>query len=268
MSAASEGNLRDLRGAAAIEAAFRRGPRPLFIPYLTLGDPTPEVTRSRLWELARAGAGIVELGVPYSDPLADGPVLREAAVRALRHRIGVGEALAFVRAVRDEGFSLPLVLFAYTNPLLRFGAERFAREALAAGVDAVLVPDLPPEESGDVLPFLRAVGIPLIPLVALTSRGRIAERLAGREGFVYAVSSLGTTGVREQLPQELLAFLAEIRAATSLPVAVGFGIHRRDQVEMLAPHAEGIIVGSALAHLWAEGGSAEEFVRELFSGVW
>ncbi|MBT9282791.1 MAG: tryptophan synthase subunit alpha [Hydrogenibacillus schlegelii] len=251
-------------GEARILEAFRTArTRPAFIPFVMAGDPDLEQTAAVVRALARAGAAIVELGVPYSDPIADGPVLIEAAGRALRAGTTPAAVLDLVRRLRREG-APPIVLLLYANVLFRAGVEDFVRAAAEAGVDGLIVPDLPAEESAAVLRTAEAFDVPFIPLVAPTSRRRLDRILAGRRGFVYVVSSLGVTGPREVLSPELHALIRDVRARTALPVAVGFGISRREQVASLAGVADGAIVGSALVRHLAQGGAVEPWVAALF----
>lgn len=220
--------------------------KPLFIPFITAGDPTPEVTVELVETLAEAGADIIELGVPYSDPLADGPTIQAASERALKHGVTLTSVLEMAASIRNNGVTVPLVLFTYYNPILRMGIERLCERATSAGFDGMIVPDLPYEENEPLLKAAERNGLALIPLVAPTSEKRIQRLVANAQGFVYCVSSLGTTGTRDSFAGETLSFLDQVRQLSPIPIAVGFGISRREHVVQFAPHVDAVIVGSAL----------------------
>lgn len=220
----------------------RRG----FIPFITAGDPDVMTTRALVVELAGAGAGIIELGVPFSDPVADGPVIQRASERALREGAGIKEALYLVADARRET-DAPIVLFSYFNPLMQFGVERLAAEASAAGVDGILVTDLVPEESEAFNALLSRHGLDQIFLVAPTTSDARLRMIAERaSGFVYAVSRAGVTGERADISAEAETLVARVRGVTDLPVAVGFGISTREQVANVWRYADAAVVGSAL----------------------
>lgn len=244
------------RISAAFERAASEG-RAAFVPYLTAGDPDSESTVALARSLDRAGADILELGVPFSDPIADGPVLQRAAVRALASGTTVDSVFEIARRIRRET-SLALVLFTYLNPLLRYGLRRAGRDARAAGFDGVLVTDLPPEEAPGYRPHLAAAGLDTIFLVSPTStpaRMKAAARLS--TGFLYVVSRSGITGARDALPAGLAETVRRARrCAPALPLAIGFGISTPDAAARAAALAEGVVVGSALVR------AAEEARRE------
>lgn len=226
-----------------------------FIPFLTAGDPTLEDTKRLVYRLKEAGADIIELGIPYSDPLADGPTIQSASLRSLAQGVRLPDVFALVRQLRQEGFDLPLVLFTYINPVLQWGIERFFQTAAEAGADGAILPDLPVEEAEEANRAAKASGVALIPLVAPTSSSRIEKICKQAQGFVYCVSSLGVTGVRSAFSDELPAFVAEVRRHTSLPVAVGFGVGTPEQAAEIGRMADGVIVGSAIVKRigqWAE----------------
>lgn len=256
------------RVAAAFERARSEG-RAAFIAYLTAGDPSEEATAALARVVERAGADILELGVPFSDPIADGPVLQRSAERALAAGTTLSGVFEMARRIRKET-SLALVLFSYLNPLLRKGMAGTARDAAAAGFDAALVTDLPPEEAGDYQPVLRAGGLDTIFLVSPTSppaRMNAAARLSS--GFLYVVSRPGTTGVRSRLPQDLPETVGRARrAAGRLPIAVGFGIATPETARRAARLADGVVVGSALVRASEQfeedrGEAVERLARSL-----
>ncbi len=225
---------------------LRREGRRGFIPFITAGDPDLETTRALIVELARAGATAVELGVPFSDPVADGPTIQRSSERALRRGVGLSDVLSVIREARRET-DVPVILFGYFNPILQFGVERFAEESARAGADGVLVTDLVPEESLDFNAALASRGLDQIFLVApTTSDARLRSIAARASGFVYAVSRAGVTGARTDLSAEAARLVARLREVTNLPVAVGFGISTPEHVSEVWTYADAAVVGSAL----------------------
>jgi tryptophan synthase alpha chain len=218
----------------------------MFIPFIVAGDPHPDVTVELALALQQAGASILELGVPYSDPLADGPIIQRAAQRALKHEMTLKKAIELVSLMRKKGLKIPIILFTYYNPVLQLGEEYFFALARKNNVDGVLIPDLPFEESGHIRQLSEQSGLSFISLVAPTSRNRIKKIASEAQGFLYCVSSLGVTGMRDTLPNELYEFLAEVKAHSRVPVAVGFGISRSEQIQTLKDHCDGVVIGSAL----------------------
>jgi tryptophan synthase alpha chain len=243
-------------------SAKREG-RAVFIPYITAGDPTLEVTVELVRGLARAGADIIELGVPFSDPIADGPTNQRAAERALARGTTLAGVLAAVNLIRKD-LETPIVLFTYANPVVRYGIGRFAADASEAGVDGVLFTDVPAEEMAPFEDKLSAAGLDLIMLVTPTStrrRMKAAARYGG--GFLYLVSRTGVTGAREDLDAELADNTRLARKASKLPVAVGFGIATSEQVARVAALADGGVVGSAIVSRIGALGDCEELVGEI-----
>ena len=237
----------------------RREERAAFIPFLTAGDPDPDATVSLARTLAECGADVLELGVPFSDPIADGPVLQRSAARALEAGTTLETVLDIARRIREET-GMALVLFSYLNPLLRPGLLRAARDARDAGVDGVLVTDLPPEEAESVQPVLRAAGLDTVFLASPTSpAARMAAAARLSSGFFYVVSRAGTTGARRVLPPDLPETVRRARrAAGRLPIAIGFGISSPELARAAAALADGIVVGSALVRAAEEAGPARE----------
>ncbi len=226
----------ELRGEA------RKG----FIPYITAGDPSLEATEQIILELERSGADIIELGVPFSDPMADGPVIQRASERALANHVSVRDCLDVVRRVRKQS-EIPIVLFSYLNPLLSLGLERLGDELRSAGVDGVLATDLVPEEADEFRAAMRAAGIDLIFLVAPTSTDeRIKLVTEASSGFVYAVSRTGVTGVQQSLSEAAANLVQRVRRFTDLPVAVGFGVSTPEHVAEVWQHADAAVVGSRI----------------------
>jgi tryptophan synthase alpha chain len=250
-------------GEAFARAA--RENRAAFVAYLTAGDPSADATVRLARALAAAGADVLELGVPFSDPIADGPVLQRASSRALRGGTDLGSVFAMARRIREET-RLALVLFSYLNPILRRGLERAAAEAREAGFDGALLTDLPPEEAGAVRPSLRACGLDTIFLVSPTSpTTRMSAAASLSSGFLYVVSRSGTTGPRRSLPADLPATVRRARrAAGRTPVAIGFGISDEETARRAAGLADGIVVGSAIMQaVETSGERGEEAVSNL-----
>ncbi|MGO4888108.1 tryptophan synthase subunit alpha [Anaerobacillus sp. MEB173] len=218
----------------------------LFIPFIMAGDPHPEVSIELGLTMEEAGAHVLELGIPYSDPLADGPVIQESAKRALAQGMTLEKGIELVSQMRERGLKIPVVIFTYYNPLLQMGIEKFFGLAKKNGVDGLLVPDLPYEESRELAVRCREEHIAYISLVAPTSDQRIEKIAREAEGFLYCVSSLGVTGVRKEFDPRVNLFLEKVKTHSKIPVAVGFGVSNRSQVEALEPYCDGVIVGSAI----------------------
>jgi tryptophan synthase alpha chain len=248
-------------GAAFKSAAKEK--RAAFIPYITAGDPSLERSVELIRALAGAGANVIELGVPFSDPIADGPTNQRAAERALAAGTSLRRVLAAIELVRQD-LEIPIVLFTYANPVLRYGLGKFADDAAASGVDGVLFTDVPAEEMPPFEASLGAVGIDLVMLVTPTStkqRMKAAAKLGG--GFLYLVSRTGVAGTREQLSSELERNIRAAKKAARLPVAVGFGISSPEQVAQVAARADGVVVGSAIVGRIGALGDRDELVPEI-----
>ncbi len=244
---------------------MRKDGKKALIPFITAGDPDLATTRDLVLTLEQSGAHIIELGVPFSDPLADGPVIQAASLRALGQGIDLGKVFELVEDIRQET-EVPLVLMTYYNPVFQLGLERAARQAALAGVDGFIIPDLPPEESGAWLRAARAENLDVIFLVAPNTPPSRARFVAGKTtGFLYAVSVTGITGKREGTPQGLWDYLKMLRGITKKPVAVGFGISSPSQVKALGPLCDGVIVGSALVDLLARYGNREDCLIRIRS---
>jgi len=220
--------------------------RKAFIPYITSGDPSLEITLELVLALDKAGADLIELGVPFSDPIADGPVIQRATDRALRNGVTLHKVLQLGENIRKKS-EIPLVLFSYFNPLLNHGLEKLAKDAVAAGFDGILASDLTIEESEPFVRTMRGAGLNTIFLVAPTSSPERMKKIAETSnGFLYAVSRTGVTGERQELAGDLKEFLRTLRSYTKSPIAVGFGISRPEHVEAVWEEADGAIVGSSI----------------------
>ncbi|MDQ3692739.1 MAG: tryptophan synthase subunit alpha [Chloroflexota bacterium] len=260
-----------------IAATFARGRedgRAVLIPYMTAGFPDLATSEAVICGLVAGGADLIEIGVPFSDPLADGATVQRASQVALGNGVRLADCLDLVHRLRTvHEVTIPLLFMGYYNPILRYGVEKFAQDAALVSLDGVIVPDLPAEESDDLLAACRANGRDLVFLVAPTSTtARIAEVAARASGFIYCVSLTGVTGRRSELP-DLTPYLRRIRELTNLPLAIGFGISTPDHVRHVAAIADGVVVGSALINALervspaAMPATAEAFIRLLRTGI-
>jgi tryptophan synthase alpha chain len=226
---------------------LRREGRTGLIAYLTVGFPEPAATPELVRALVKGGADIIELGIPFSDPLADGATIQRATQVALGHGVTTGAVIEMARGLRTEGLEVPLVAMGYYNPILAYGLERFAADAAAAGIDGLIAVDVPPEEDEPLRRALRPRGMDLIYLLAPTStEARIRTVAARASGFIYCVSVTGTTGARGELPPDLPAFIARVRRHTDLPLAVGFGVSRPEHLAQIGRLCEAAVIGSAI----------------------
>ncbi|MFD0680908.1 MULTISPECIES: tryptophan synthase subunit alpha [unclassified Paenibacillus] len=221
--------------------------KPAFIPFLTIGDPDLRTSIDIIKQLEQSGATMVELGVPYSDPLADGPVIQRSSGRALKNnQISIRDCIEAARQARSEGCELPFILFTYYNPVLQLGLDTIFGLLQESDISGMIIPDLPMEEDAEMRTLAEQNGIHLIPLVAPTSNERIKRIVSRASGFVYCVSSLGVTGTRTQFHSGIDEFLDTVKQSTTLPIAVGFGISTNEQFARFAKVCDGIVVGSAL----------------------
>ncbi len=248
-----------------LHKAFENGKA--FIPFVTAGDPSLDVTERLVLAMADAGADLIELGIPFSDPVAEGPVIQQADERALAAGATTDRLFDMVCRLRDKT-DVPLAFMTYANPVFVYGADRFMRRCAECGVDAVIVPDLPFEEKNELAPACHAHDVRLISLIAPTSQARISEIAAQAQGFVYCVSSLGVTGVRSRITTDIGRMIAEVKAVRDIPCAIGFGISTTEQAREMAAIADGVIVGSAIVKMVAQYGKdcvqpVADYVREM-----
>jgi tryptophan synthase alpha chain len=237
----------------------RRGEKAL-IPYICGGDPGLEETVRLVPALALAGADVVEIGIPFSDPVADGPVIQKAAARALAAGATTAKILGAVTEIRRHT-DVPIVLMSYYNPIYSFGVEKFAEAAVDAGVDGVIVPDIPLEESGPLRQAAAASGLAVVPLVAPNSGPeRLAAITAAGSGFIYCVSVKGVTGVRQEIDTDITKFISCVRSHTKLPLAVGFGISGPEQAAQMAGYCDAVVVGSALVEIISGKGKSPDLI--------
>jgi tryptophan synthase alpha chain len=247
---------------------LRKGSHAALMPYFTLGFPTVETSIEVLQSIARSGADLIELGIPFSDPLADGPTIQHSTQIALQQGMTVAGCMQIVRTLRQGGVRQPLLLMTYINPILAYGIEHFLLEASRAGADGFIIPDMPPEEAIEIESECRRLQLALVYMLAPTTPDARIEQIASRStGFIYLVSLSGVTGARTSLAEGLQAFIHRVRAHTNLPLAVGFGISNPEQAEAVGRLADGVIVGSALIHKAGNAAdpslAAASFVSEL-----
>jgi tryptophan synthase alpha chain len=262
-----------MNGLEHIQNTFSalKGQRAALMPYFTLGFPTPESSLEVVKAIASSGADLIELGVPFSDPLADGPTIQHSTQVALEQGITVARCIEMVKQLRTAGVTQPFLLMGYINPILAYGVERYVAAAVAAGADGFIIPDLPPEEAAEMEAACQTHSAALVYLVAPTTTDeRLAAVAARSTGFLYLVSLAGVTGARNELPPGLKDFVARARGAhmgAPLPLAVGFGVSTPEMARQVGEIADGVIVGSALIHAAGKAddpaSAAGEFVRQL-----
>ncbi|MEJ2598367.1 MAG: tryptophan synthase subunit alpha [Anaerolineales bacterium] len=253
-------------------AGTRRQGRAALMPYFTLGFPTPDSSLETVRQISRNGADLIELGVPYSDPLADGPTIQHSTQVALQQGMHMADCLAQVKQLRRDGVEQPFLMMGYYNPMLAYGLERCVADTAKAGADGFIVPDLPYEEAGELAGHCRDNGLALVAFVAPTTPDkRLVEIVQAASGFLYLVSLTGVTGARDKLSTGLKPFIERVRAKSDLPLAVGFGISTPAQARQVGAMADGVIVGSALIRAAAESPqpakAAAEFVAALRQGL-
>ena len=248
-----------------ISGAFEKGKA--FIPFITCGDPDLETTAAVVREAVKNGADLIELGIPFSDPTAEGPVIQGANIRALAGGVTTDKIFDLVRELRTD-VKIPLVFMTYANVVFSCGAEKFISTCRDIGIDGIILPDLPYEERDEFEPVCQKYGIALIPLIAPTSKNRIAMIAKAAEGFIYVVSSLGVTGERKEITTDIGSIVKVIRENTSLPCAVGFGISTPEQAKKMSALSDGAIVGSAIIKIIEKNGKdaapyVGEYVRSM-----
>ncbi len=248
-----------------IQKAFQNGKA--FIPFITAGDPSLEVTEQLVYEMEKAGADLIELGIPFSDPTAEGPVIQAANIRALSGGVTTDKVFEMVESIRKKS-QVPLVFMTYANVVFSYGIERFVKRSAEVGMDGLILPDIPYEEKEEFDEVCRKYGLDLISLIAPTSHDRIRMVAKEAQGFVYCVSSLGVTGTRSEITTDVDAMVKLVKEVSDIPVAVGFGISNPETAKKMAEVSDGAIVGSAIVKLCAEYGEdcvgpVGDFVREM-----
>ena len=253
-----------------IEQAFAEKKK-LFIGFITAGDPDLETTEKLVLSMVEAGVGLIEFGIPFSDPVAEGEVIQRADARALAAGATTDKILDLVGRLRRQT-QVPIVFLTYANPIYAYGAEKFFARCQTEGVDGVIIPDIPYEEREEMRPYSEPNGVALVPLIAPTSKERIKKIAACAQGYVYVVSSFGVTGVRQKITTDIGAIVEEVRKATDVPVAIGFGIATPAQAEEMARVSDGAIVGSAIVKLVEKYGKdapryVYEYCRDMVQAV-
>lgn len=229
-----------------IKTAFKN--KKALITFLTAGDPCREKTIDYILEMEQAGADLIEIGIPFSDPTAEGPVIQAANIRALREGINTDDVFETVKAVRKKS-NIPLVFLTYLNTVYHYGYERFFNNCSEFGVDGIIIPDLPYEEKDEIIPFADKSGVDVISLIAPTSDIRIRQIAKEASGFIYLVSSLGVTGIRNSIITDIAPIVKAIRSVTDIPIAIGFGINTPEQAKSMAELSDGVIIGSAIVRI-------------------
>ena len=252
-----------------IRNAFKNGKA--FIPFITCGDPDLQTTAECVREAVRNGADLVELGIPFSDPTAEGPVIQGANIRALQGGVNTDKIFDFVRELRKD-VSIPMVFMTYANVVFSYGAEKFISTCKEIGIDGLVIPDIPFEEKEEFQPYCKKYGIDLISFIAPTSENRIAMIAKEAEGFIYIVSSLGVTGTRSEITTDLDKIVKVVRENTDVPCAIGFGISTPEQAHKMAETADGVIIGSAVIKILEKYGKESpvhigEYVKEIKQAI-
>lgn len=225
----------------------------VFIPFIAAGDPDLKSTETFIYELERAGAGLIEIGIPFSDPIADGPVIQNANIRALKGGVTINKIFDMVKNVRAKT-QIPLVFLTYLNPVFNYGYEKFFNKCAETGIDGLIIPDMPYEEQAEILEYSEKTGVDIISFLAPTSGGRIEKIAKAARGFIYVASSMGTTGVRNEITTDLETIIKSAKKFSKTPCAVGFGINTPKQVKEIEKFADGAIVGSAIVKIIEEHG--------------
>ena len=265
----TQSEICNLKSKISCPMPFHFEKKPSLVAYVTSGDPDLATTRDIVFASIRAGASVIELGVPFSDPVADGPVIQRASERALKHGTSLDQVLKLAAEIREQSQSVGLIIFTYLNPILQMGLPKFCKIARMAGVDGVLVTDLPVEEAGPYLAEMRKNDLAPVFLAAPTSTDERLKRIAqASRGFVYAVSRTGVTGAQKQLPEDAQLLVRRLRKYTKLPIAVGFGISTPEQFAAVSGYADAAVVGSAIVatierNPGKEAQSVAEFIKQL-----
>ena len=248
-----------------IESAFKN--KKAFIPFITAGYPNMTKTEDFIYEMVSAGADLIEIGIPFSDPLAEGPVIQESSQKALEECANLDNIFELVKKVRKT-VSIPLVFMTYVNPVFKCGYDNFFKQCSLIGIDGIIIPDLPFEEKNEISDYAKKYDVKIISLIAPTSEKRISEIAKEAEGFLYIVSSMGVTGVRNEIKTDLKSILASVKSVTNIPTAIGFGIHSTEQANEMSKIADGVIVGSAIIKIIKQYGTkADDYIYDYVKSM-
>lgn len=243
-----------------IETAFKN--KKAFIPFITAGYPNIKKTEDFIYKAVEAGADLIEIGIPFSDPVAEGVVIQKASKAALQAGTNLDNIFELVKNVRKT-VRIPLVFMTYINPVFKYGYDKFFKRCSLIGIDGIIVPDLPFEEKGEIYDFAKKYDVKIVSLIAPTSEERIKKIASQAEGFLYIVSSMGVTGVRKEIKTDLKSILSSVKKVTALPAAIGFGIHSPEQAKEMSKIADGVIVGSAIIKIIAQfGACADKYIYD------
>lgn len=242
-----------------------------FIPFITAGDPSIEITEQLVYKMAEAGADLIELGIPFSDPIAEGPVIQDADMRALSAGATTDKIFSMMKRIR-KSCNIPIAFMTYVNPIFTYGTEKFMKNCNDVGVDAIIVPDVPFEEKEELLPFCLKYDVKLISMIAPTSENRIRMIAKEAEGFIYCVSSLGVTGVRKEIGNHVGKMIKTVKEVKDIPCAIGFGISTTEQASTMSKFSDGVIVGSAIVKIVEKYGEncvphVTEYVKNMKKAI-
>ena len=248
-----------------IESAFKN--KKAFIPFITAGYPNMTKTEDFIYKMVSAGADLIEIGIPFSDPLAEGLVIQESSQKALEEGANLDNIFELVKKVRKT-VSIPLVFMTYVNPVFKCGYDNFFKQCSLIGIDGIIIPDLPFEEKNEISDYAKKYDVKIISLIAPTSEKRISEIAKEAEGFLYIVSSMGVTGVRNEIKTDLKSILASVKSVTNIPTAIGFGIHSTEQANEMSKIADGVIVGSAIIKIIKQYGTkADDYIYDYVKSM-
>ncbi len=248
-----------------IESAFKN--KKAFIPFITAGYPNINKTEDFIYKMVSAGADLIEIGIPFSDPVAEGPVIQESSQKALAAGTNLDNIFELVKKVRKK-VNIPLVFMTYVNPVFRYGYDNFFKQCSVIGIDGIIIPDLPFEEKNEISEYAKKYGIKIVSLIAPTSQQRIEDIAKEAEGFLYVVSSMGVTGERNEIKTDLKSIVDSVKKVTSVPTAIGFGIHSPQQANQMSKISDGVIVGSAIIKIIKQHGTdADKYIYDYVKSM-
>ena len=248
-----------------IESAFKN--KKAFIPFITAGYPNINKTEDFIYKMVSAGADLIEIGIPFSDPVAEGPVIQESSQKALAAGTNLDKIFDLVKKVRKT-VSIPLVFMTYVNPVFRYGYDNFFKQCSVTGIDGIIIPDLPFEEKNEILNYAKKYDVKIVSLIAPTSEDRIKQIAEEAEGFLYIVSSMGVTGVRTEIKTDLKSIIESVKRVTNVPTAIGFGIHSPQQANQMSKISDGVIVGSAIIKIIKQHGTdADKYIFDYVKSM-